>query len=322
MVSFSVLIITHGREELLWKCLDSLLPPVTAWQLILLANGQKLSETTIEKLKTLKAEVTLLSRDAIMTPGAARNFALTHVKHPWVYFLDDDAFILPGYWEEGLPLLQDAKIDVLGGPDSMAPGMSKFSEALAITLASPFCTGLTFSRHHALGNRVMMADEEKLTSCNLWIRQSVLGEKPFPEDFLRAEETVVLLNLSRQGARMYYHPKMKVAHFRRKKLADLWKPTFLAGYYRSRTMKKSPSSGSEVFWLPTVFVLLHLTLLFSPYNFWTMARLYLMIICCVSIGLGMKAHRGMLAPIILFLHYFIVFSYGVGFLYERIRRIK
>lgn len=322
MVSFSVLIITHGREELLWKCLDSLLPPVAEWQLIILANGQKLSDQTLEKLKSFKAKVTMLESETVMTPGRARNMALSHVEHPWVYFLDDDAYVLPGYWEMASPLLKDPKIDVVGGPDSMAPGMNKFSEALAITLASPFCTGLTFSRHHSLGNRVMMADEEKLTSCNLWIRHSVLGENPFPEDFLRAEETVVLLNLSRLGARMYYHPKLRVAHFRRKKLSDLWHPTFLAGFYRSRSMKVSPSAGSEIFWLPSVFVLLHFSILLSPTLFWTLAQLYISVIACVSVGLGIKAERIVLAPVILFLHYFIVFSYGVGFLYEKIRRIK
>jgi leucyl-tRNA synthetase len=35
-----------------------------------------------------------------------------------------------------------------------------------------------------------------------------------------------------------------------------------------------------------------------------------------------RANRFFLAPLILFLHYFIVSLYGVGFLYERIRRIK
>jgi glycosyltransferase involved in cell wall biosynthesis len=295
---------------------------VNEWQLVLIANGQKLSDSTLNKLKDFKAEVTLVNTDELLTPGRARNLGLGHVKHPWVYLIDDDAFILPGYWEEALPLLGDVKIDVLGGPDSMAPGMTKFSEALSITLASPFCTGLTFSRHHALGSRVMMADEEKLTSCNLWIRRSLLGPDPFPEDFLRAEETVVLLNLSRLGARMYYHPKMRVAHFRRKKIQDLIRPTFLAGYYRSKTMKKTPSAGSEVFWLPSVFVLLHLYGFFSPTLFWMLAKLYLGIVGGVSIGLGLKAHRALLAPLILFLHYFIVFFYGVGFLYERIRRIK
>ena len=322
MVSFSVLIITHGREELLWKCLDSLLPPVAEWQLIILANGLKLSDSTLARLKSLNADVTLIDSETKLNPGRARNLALAAAKHPWIFFLDDDAFLLPNYWDMALPLLEDLKVDVIGGPDSMAPGMSKFSEALAITLASPFCTGLTFSRHHALGNRVMMADEEKLTSCNLWVRRSLLGKDPFPEDFLRAEETVVLLNMSRLGARIYYHPKMRVAHFRRKKLQELLRPTFLAGFYRSRTMKVSPSAGSEIYWLPSVFVLMHLTFFLNQSSFLSLAQLYLSLIGCVCVGLAIKAERVVLAPLILFLHYFIVFAYGVGFLYERIRRIK
>jgi glycosyltransferase involved in cell wall biosynthesis len=286
------------------------------------ANGLKLSQATKEKLKALNNDVSIIDSEVQLTPGKARNLGLESVKHPWVYFIDDDAYLLPGYWDEALPLLKDEKIDVIGGPDAMAPGMNNFSEALSITLASPFCTGLTFSRHHPLGHRVMMADEEKLTSCNLWIRTKILGIHPFPEDFIRAEETVVLLNLSSLGARMYYHPKMRVAHFRRKTLKELFRPTFLAGYYRSRSMKTSKSVGSEVFWLPSVFAILHFTLFFAPSSFFVLTRLYLGIIGCVSIGLGFRAQRILLAPLILFLHWFIVFSYGTGFLYERIRRIK
>ncbi len=322
MVSFSVLIVTHGREELLMKCLNSLTPPVENWQLILLANGEDLTPELIQKAQSLTTHFTHLKSDVQMMPGKARNYAMSAVQGEWIYFLDDDAFVLRGYWEIVMPLLPDPKIDVLGGPDSPATGMSNLALSLALTLSSPFCTGSTFSRHKPFGNKLQRADEDKLTSCNLWVRTSSLDGIHFPEDYIRAEETVFLQKLKGLDRGFFYHPQLKVAHFRRTKFKQLFRPTFYAGYYRSKLMKEKLKKGSETFWLPAVFVLLHVLLLVWPVVFWYLVRMYVSIILFVSLGIAMKAKRISLFPIIAFLHYFIVFMYGVGFLAERVRRLK
>lgn len=322
MVSFSVLIVTHGREELLMKCLDSLTPPVQNWQLILLANGKELTPKLIQKAQSLTPHFTLLSSDIQMMPGKARNFAMEAVDGEWIYFLDDDAFVLFGYWDIVLPLLSDQKIDVLGGPDSPARGMSDLSLSLALTLSSPFCTGATFSRHTSFGHKLLRADEEKLTSCNLWVRKSSLNGVHFPEDYIRAEETIFLQKLKGLDRGLFYHPLLKVAHFRRSKLTQLWRPTFYAGYYRSKLMKEKLKRGNEAFLLPSLFVLLHIFLFIDPAAFWYLARMYASIILFVSMGMAMKAKRFQLFPLIAFLHYFVVFMYGVGFLCERFKRLK
>lgn len=321
MVSFSVLIVTHGREELLMKCLNSLTPPTENWQLIILANGKELTPGPIQKAQSLTADFTYLKSDIQMMPGMARNIAMRAVNGEWIYFVDDDAFVLPGYWDIVLPLLSDLKIDVLGGPDSPALGMSHLSLSLALTLSSPFCTGATFSRHKSFGDNLQKADEEKLTSCNLWVRTAALNGVQFPEDYIRAEETVFLQKLKGLGRGLYYHPKLKVAHFRRSQFKQLWRPTFYAGYYRSKLMKENLKKSNDAFWLPSLFVVLHLFLFFQPVVFWYLARMYASIIIFMSMGLAMKAKRFSLFPTIAFLHYFVVFMYGVGFLTERFKRI-
>lgn len=87
-------------------------------------------------------------------------------------------------------------------------------------------------------------------------------------------------------------------------------------------MKEKLKKGNEAFWLPAVFVLLHLLLFLQPMVFWYLARMYTSIILFVSLGVAMKAKRFALFPIIAFLHYFVVFMYGVGFITERLKRIK
>ncbi len=322
VVSFSVLIVTHGREELLMKCLDSLHPGVENWQLILLANGKELPPEILQKAGSLTAHFTHLKSETQLSPGSARNFALQSVQGDWIYFLDDDAFVREGYWEKVLPLLEDPKIDVLGGPDSPAKGMNALSLSLALALSSPFCTGATFSRHKSFGTKLQHADEEKLTSCNLWVRKSALGNVTFPEDYIRAEETLFLQRLKKEGRGFFYHPKLVVGHFRRSKFKELWKPSFYAGFFRSKLMKENLKKGNEAFWLPSVFVLLHLLIFIEPASFWYLARMYVSIILLVSMGLAMRVKRFWLFPLIAFLHYFIVFMYGIGFLSERVRRVK
>jgi glycosyltransferase involved in cell wall biosynthesis len=319
VVSFSVLIITHGRKELLMKCLQSLKILEGEWQLILLSNGEALSTEILECAAKLTPNFTPLQSTEYLSPGAARNLAFKSVQGEWVYLIDDDAYLTDHYWKIIKPFLSDERLDVIGGPDSPAEGMGYLATALAITLSSPFCTGATFSRHQSLGKKLIQADEEKLTSCNLWVRMGSLGEVRFPEDYQRAEENYFLQRLGQVGARMFYHPKLTVCHYRRTKLSKLLRPSFLAGYYRSKLIREKFTTGNEAFWLPSLFVFLHFLFFFEPITFWSLVKLYTGIILSVSLGLSARAGKIYLFPAVAFLHYFIVFLYGLGFIAERVR---
>jgi glycosyltransferase involved in cell wall biosynthesis len=318
VVSFSVLIITHGREELLLKCLDSLRPSVEKWQLIIVANGLPLSNEVIQKAHSLTSEVDILNLEKQQTPGKSRNEGVKLAHYDWVYLIDDDAYVYSRYFETVLPLLAQDRVDVLGGPDAPASGMDLFSEALAITLTSPFCTGKTFTRHRGLGHQMTRANEQNLTSCNLWIRSKLLHEVKFPEDYLRTEETALLLDLEKKGVSMFYHPDLKVGHHRRKSLISLFHPTFYGGYYRAKVLKEKLASDSGFFWLPALFVLLHLLVFISPAIFWFLTRIYLGLIVMMSLNLASRQKKIKLFAYITLLHYFIVFFYGLGFLSNRL----
>jgi len=319
VVFFSILIVTHGREELLSKCLDSLKPPREDWELIIVANGGQLSMDLINKAKDLTGHFSLVETQTQLLPGKARNLGLQAARGEWIFFLDDDSYLLPDYWDNVFTLLSEPKIDVLGGPDGPPPGMSALSLSLALSLSSPFCTGPTFGRHKPIGNRIRIADEDMLSSCNLWVRKSVMEGIAFPEDYLRGEETLFLLKLKHQGRGLYYHPKLRVAHFRRTKLSMILRPTFYAGFYRSKSMRLKLDKSNGIFWLPAIFVLLHALLFLDPVVFLYFARMYLSVILFVGLALSMKEKKMSLFPMIAFLHYFIVLIYGTGFLAERLR---
>jgi glycosyltransferase involved in cell wall biosynthesis len=317
VISFSVLIITHGREELLTKCLDSMSWGEQSWQLVMVANGQRLTSALVERAQQLTPHFSLLDLPTQVKPGVARNLALQACQGEWIFFLDDDAFLPPTYSALLLPLLADARIEVLGGPDAPAPQMSSFSYGLGLTLTSPLCTGITHARHHPVGKGLRPADENWLTSCNLWIRRKLLHELRFPEEYLRTEETMLLTQLRQRGASMWYHPRLSVFHFRRQNLAQLWRPTLYAGYYRARLQRQGSGSQQKYFWLPAVFVLLHFVIFIDSASFWSMARIYLGVVGIFSLNLCLRAGRTGLFAWVTFFHYFIVLVYGLGFLAEK-----
>ena len=318
MVSFSVIIVTHGREELLSKCLDSLRPGVDDWQLVLVANGKELSEKILEKISLISNNVVILKNDTQLSPGKARNLAIESCSHEWLFFLDDDAYVLPTYWEFLFPLLEEPKIDILGGPDRAPVDMNYVGQGLALALSSPFCSGSTYIRHKPFGKKLIEADEEKLTSCNLWMRKSLFNSLKFPENFKRAEETVLLQSLKLDGKKMFYHPKLMVAHHRRERITEIIKPSFFAGIYRSKSMNMNKQISNSLFWLPAIFVLLHGIFFIDTFIFWYLARMYLGVILFMSLAITSKEKKINLLPAVMFFHYMIVFLYGLGFLYEKI----
>lgn len=318
MVSLSVLIITHGREELLLKCLNSLRDIDCQWQLVIGANGEELSESILKKVSELTANFKIVDLPQKLSPGEARNLCLHECIGDWVHFLDDDSFWTSGYWALVQTLLTRDDFDIYGGPDAPAPQMGPFSLSLAIALSSPFCTGMTFSRHRSLGLKLIKADEEKLTSCNLWVRKNKLNGTEFPVDYMRGEETKFLQELQIKGLKAAYHPKLKVYHYRRKKLSELWRPALGAGYFRSKVLKEKMGVGGEIFWLPSIFVLMHTLIFFDSIAFVALTKLYLGMIFTISFGLSVKAKKFYLFPMVAFFHYFIVTLYGLGFLKERL----
>jgi glycosyltransferase involved in cell wall biosynthesis len=318
VISFSVIIITHGREDLLLKCLESLNQFSGEWELILIENGQKLSSLATDLAKSLTPHLRLFYLDEKSTPGSARNKALDLASGDWIFFIDDDAYLLDGYFKIINPYLASTNYDVIGGPDIPARGMSNFSMALALTLSSPFCTGLTHVRHQPAGTNPIHATEIHLSSCNLWVRRASIGDIRFPENFKRTEETAFLTDLKKINRVMIYEPKLRVGHFRRKGFKELILPTYFAGHYRSILMKRS-SNVSLFFWLPSIFVILHSTLFISMPLFFYLAQIYLSLIIMMSLKVSSKENNFFILVLVILLHYFIVFIYGLGFLTERLR---
>lgn len=318
MVSFSVVIISHGQEEQLLKCLGSLRPQTENWQIIMVANGAGLSEASVAFAKNLTSDVEVVLLEEKQTMGKARNEGIALVKHEWIYFVDENAYLSPKYFEHIIPFLNQDRIEILGGPEVYSKDMNSFSQAFSITLGSPFCSGKSFTRHQPKGRSLIPATEEMLTSANLWIRTHLVREVIFAETYRHKEDTAFLVDLANHGAKMFYYPSLIVARYQQVTLADVWRETFDSGFYRSQFMREKANAGSFSFWLPALFVLSHCLIIVSPTAAWLFARIYLGLVVMMSLNLAARKQKLQLFLQISFLHYFIVFVYGLGFLSNRL----
>lgn len=299
---FSILIISKGQEDLLSKCLNSLRVPAIEWELILVRE-EKLSAELLQLAQQLAPHVRELSN---------LEEAKESAKGDWIFFLRENMTLGKSYWEVAMPLILEPKIDVLGGPLLPAKGMGPLALSYEIALSSPFCTGMSFVRHRSLGRKLMMADEEKLSEEAIWLRKNLLRVTESGRE--------LLLVLKKEGHQLYYHPQLSVAHFNLMSFWEMMRKPLERGQLRSLLNKKNLSVGSEVYWLPAVFILLHLIVFFNSELFLYLVTLYLGVIGFVGLGLAFRSRKFYLFPLIAFFHYFIVALYGVGFLYQRITR--
>jgi hypothetical protein len=148
------------------------------------------------------------------------------------------------------------------------------------------------------------------------VRREILLQHKFPEDFRRAEENFFLQELEKEHRRMFYHPKLRVGHYRRENFKGLIRPTVGGGFWRSRLLRTHKGRGN-IYWLPAIFVVGHFLILFDVTLFINLARVYGLIILFVSMGLSSRRNRMLCFPLVGLLHYVIVMLYGVGFLLER-----
>lgn len=317
MITISTIVITEGREEHLMKCLSSLLQLPKDSELILLVNGHELEQEIKNFITENFSSSQVIEQEARLSPGEAKNLCLSKTQKEWIFFISPRASLEEGYWEKVQSFLKQKEIDVLGGPDTAPTDMGYLAQAHATAVSSPFCSGLTFSRHYSQGKKMQFATEENLTGSNLWIRKKLFEHVSFPTKYQKGEESLVLAKLSDMGFGLFYHPKLRVVLYRNSDFSSILKESFSGGYYRSLMMKEKVDF-SWSYYLPTLFILFHLTVFIDPYSFLELARIYLLLIACLSIGIAQRQKRLSTAPLVFVLHYLIVFAYGFGFMSARI----
>jgi hypothetical protein len=319
-IFFSVIILTDEKDDLLIKCLHSLRPENINWELILVGHGEEVPQTIRESISA--PHFTYVKEDDSQHSAKKRNSALELAQGEWIFFLDQKTSLLPGYWKTVMTLLNESKIDVISGPEIPTSAMSKMDFSICLALSSPLCTGPCYARFKPVGSQLQHAEEEKLNISQLWVRKKVISDVRFSEYKHKGDVAHFLLDLKSHGARFFYHPKMRVTHLRTRDIFPVLKESFQAGFFRSSLMLKKNNDAQGLFWLPSVFILLHGLYFMDAPLFWNLARMYLSLVLFMSISLSMKVKKTSLFPFVTLLHYLIVFSFGLGFLSQRVKKSK
>tara|TARA_R110000868_G_scaffold287003_4_gene547472 strand:+ start:18207 stop:19166 length:960 start_codon:yes stop_codon:yes gene_type:complete len=307
-MSLSIVIITHNRLELLKRCLDSVEREFEQkTEVIVILNGED-----SESFDYLKSKSGIhFSQIERTSPANARNIALTRVADSqWVGFLDDDIQLPSGYGLTLAKLISTYDCKVIGGPDATAPEASDWEQALGLALTSPLSTSKTRYRHDRTLKMIQATDESALILCNLWIHTSALSTNPFPVDYWRNEENIMLQGLALNNIKMLWSPELYVFHKRKDSLSALYRAVSSSGQHRLKSFLDLPHTLDWKFFAPAIFVfyLILLPLLLCQHTAWCLPALaYLLLNLTTSLIYGAKSWAKVAV-----IQLIINLSYGIG----------
>jgi len=188
-------------------------------------------------------------------PSLQRNLGVEACRSPWVYFLDDDSFVIPGTVPNLLSHFEEARISVAGGPNLPFPDASSFEKTVSAVLASWLGSFTVRNRYAPLGG-VREATEKELILCNLMVRREAFRKQGgFRTDLYPNEENEFLNRMLHHGHGLIYDPSAAIYRPRRKDLRSFILQSFRYGRGRGQQMRVYPCVTDIVHLVPAFFLL-------------------------------------------------------------------
>lgn len=258
-------------------------------------------------------------------PSANRNDGIKSADTEFVAFVNSHSEIPTG-WADAIFHFFDTHpdIDIVGGPQLTSRNESTFARASSYALSSLFGGG-ELRQRYSKGRLNLNADERHLTSANLICRNGVFEKVMFDERLWPGEDPKFIFDAIKAGFKTAYSPEIYVYHKRRESFKELSRQMFNYGFTRNKKEPLRQTIKKPLFLIPSLFVLYILVLpllLFLSTYFIIPLSLY------VVLNLFFSAYEPLvnkdLKAIYLMPFIFIAIhlSYGVGFIYGRISKIK
>jgi glucosyl-dolichyl phosphate glucuronosyltransferase len=219
--SVSILIATHNRDELLVQTLESLaklrVPAGTEVDLLVVANG--CTDSTISMCEAAFPRMPVKSRlveEPELGLSVARNRAVVDSTGEICAFIDDDVRLVPEWIEGMLEVYNAYPADIVGGPVTLWWGAVERPEWFDPQLDSHL-------GYLNWGDEVieLFHPKKRIVGANFSFKREVFDKiGPFRSDLGRVgrgmmatEETEFCERALRQGARMFYAPRMALKHW-------------------------------------------------------------------------------------------------------------
>jgi len=198
-------------------------------------------------------------------PSRQRNMAAGVATGDILYFLDDDALVVPDALKRIAASFAEQDVAAVGGPSLTPPSDSPFQRSIAWALSSVFGGGGIRNRYRSVG-QLRDTDDRELILCNLAFRKEIylsfggLDERLYPN-----EENELIDRLLHSGARLLHDPGMYVRRSQRPTLAAFIRQMKTYGKGRAeQTLLSRTASFKAV--IPALFAVYITSLLFI--HFW------------------------------------------------------
>lgn len=291
---------------------------------LLIADGMS-EDGTREVVRGLIGEHPTFSIRMLDNPGrivsTGLNIALRHAQGEILVRVDGHCEIAEDYIKKCVSHLQHGDVDGVGG------SMETIGEtplACAISLAMSSVFGVGDSAFRTVRGRTMLVDSVPFPA---YTRASMENAGLYDEELVRNQDDEYNYRLRKLGGKILLAEDVRSRYYSRGSLNSLWRQYYLYGFYKVRVMQKHPRQMRPRQFVPPLFVLGLLSVLFvslfSPLGFWLFVfavGAYLLLNLAVSIRISQRngwQYLPVLPLVFLFLH----FSYGSGFLVGLVRFI-
>lgn len=178
-------------------------------------------------------------------------------KGEFIAFLDSDAYPIPEWLDNAIPLFSDEKVGLVGGPSLTPPKDELERQASGLILASKLGGG-------GLSNRYVPCKPtqvDDIPSSNMITRKSIVEELGgFNANYWPGEDTYFCLQIKKDlGKEILYSPDVIVYHHRRRVFRPHLKQIWGYGMHRGYFAKKFPyNSRHPTYFIPSLFVIFNI----------------------------------------------------------------
>ena len=245
-------------------------------------------------------------------PSRQRNLAAASATGEYLYFLDDDSQVSPGFLQKAVRHFEEPAVAVVGGPSLTPETDSVLQHSFAMAFASMLGGGGMRNRYRQTGGVRQTCDRE-LILCNLGFRKArFLALGGFDERLYPNEENELLERIMREGGRLIHDPDLAVYRSQRPTVRAFCRQ--LHGYGRGRG-EQTVLSGivKPITFIPSLFLIY---LLFLPMAhkavYYLPLLCYLILILFMTVFEGFKSGRPRSALLLPVVFPFFHVCYGFG----------